>query len=430
MSSSPNNDSPQKSQPLKLQPVRGTHDWYGPSYRAPHHVMATAFRVAETFGYQPLATPIFEHAAVFTKSLGETTDIIGKEMYLFEDRSGDTLALRPEGTAGAVRAALTLGLFQSLPLKLIYAGPMFRYERPQRGRMRQFHQVGLECFGAANPTLDAEVIACGALVLKTLDLQGKIQLEINTLGDLDSRLQYRQILKDYLTRYKDSLSEDSQLRLEKNPLRILDSKEAKDQEIIQSAPLLWGHLPPSALAYFETLLENLEKLGIPYVKNHKLVRGLDYYTHTAFEFTTQSLGAQGTVLGGGRYDGLVQQMGGPPTPGIGWALGVERLVELLPPLSPRPSPVAFFPISAAEEALSLSLAMTLREAGIPCETFLGGNLGKRLKKAHRNDWAVLLGEDEVKAGKVLVRDLKTGIQIDLEFSKLISFFTSYFTDKC
>ncbi|MGB1895311.1 MAG: histidine--tRNA ligase, partial [Candidatus Puniceispirillaceae bacterium] len=308
-----------------IQPVRGTSDLL-PAEKAKHnYVIEHAKQGAGQFGYADMSTPIFEFTDVFSRPLGASSDVVAKETYSFEDRGGTGLTLRPEGTAAAMRALISNGLTQSLPQRWFYAGPMFRYERPQKGRMRQFHQIGCELIGPASALADAEIIACGVHILKSLGVLEHTNLHLNTLGDTQSRDAYRSALVSYLERYRSALSEDSQRRLDSNPLRILDSKSEADKSILQEAPRLNACLTPAAQAHFETVKQALEAASITWVEDLFLVRGLDYYSHTAFEFITDQLGAQGTVLGGGRYDGLSQTLGGPLLPAVGFAAGIERL---------------------------------------------------------------------------------------------------------
>ncbi|MFA6022337.1 MAG: histidine--tRNA ligase, partial [Rhodospirillales bacterium] len=323
-----------------LQPVRGTHDLLPEDSRRHRFVEETAFSIAKRYGYGEIVTPIFEFTEVFSRTLGETSDVVTKEMYTFADRSGDSITLRPEGTAGVARAFISGGLTQSLPLKVMYRGPMFRHERPQKGRLRQFHQVGCELLGVEGPQADIEVISMAWRILQGLGLGDKVQLEINSLGDAESRAAYRSALIAYLEPMRLTLSEESQARLEKNPLRVLDSKDEEDKRVVAQAPVMSDCMTPAAKEFFDQVINGLTALGIPFVINPKLVRGLDYYCHTAFEFTTTALGAQGTVLAGGRYDGLIGQMGGPATPGIGWAAGVERLAMLVEDLPVLDRPVS------------------------------------------------------------------------------------------
>ncbi|MBM3560046.1 MAG: histidine--tRNA ligase, partial [Alphaproteobacteria bacterium] len=313
----------------RLQPVRGTRDLFGAEALSHLHVVETAREVARRFGYAPAATPVFEFTDVFAHTLGETSDIVTKEMYTFTDKGGDSLTLRPEGTAGVARAVISGGLASELPLKLFYAGPMFRHERPQKGRLRQFHQIGVELLGVPEPSGDIEVVALGAEVLERLGVRAATTLEINTLGDAESRGAYRDALVGYLSGHVVRLSADSRERLERNPLRILDSKDEGDRAVVAGAPSFADYLTPAARDFFAAVRDGLAALGIDHTVNPRLVRGLDYYCHTAFEFTTTALGAQGTVLAGGRYDGLIETMGGPATPGVGWAAGIERLAMLL-----------------------------------------------------------------------------------------------------
>ena len=289
----------------KLQNVRGTYDLYGAAKRKAKKVIETASKVAEKYGFEEIETPVFEFTEVFSRNLGDTTDIVTKEMYCFEDRGGESLTLRPEGTAGIVRSFISEGMQQNLPVKLYYAGPMFRYERPQKGRQRQFTQFGVEMLGVATPQADIEVIAMAYEFLENLGLAGAVTVEINSLGDAESRKAYREKLVDYLKQHYNELSEDSKNRLEKNPLRVLDSKEDCDKKIVENAPLYADSLNENSAAFFQEVLKGLDLLGIKYRVNNRLVRGLDYYAHTVFELTTDKLGAQGTVLGGGRYDGLI-----------------------------------------------------------------------------------------------------------------------------
>ncbi len=403
-----------------LQPVRGTHDLL-PSETARHRaVVEIARAVALRYGYREMATPIFENSEVFRRSLGDTSDVVTKEMYTFTDKGGEELTLRPEGTASVARAVVSNGLAQELPVKFFYAGPMFRYERPQKGRLRQFHQIGIELIGVAEPLADIEVIACGAVILAELGVLDRTVLEINTLGDPESRQAYRRVLVAYLGGHRDRLSEDSRARLERNPLRVLDSKDEGDRRIIAQAPLYSEYLTPAAREFFAAVTGGLDAIGIPYVVNPRLVRGLDYYGHTAFEFTAEELGAQKTVMGGGRYNGLIAEMGGPATPGIGWAAGIERIATLIAQPPPPPRPIAVVPIGAAAEREALILADRLRRNGFAVELGYSGNLSKRLKRANKLNAraAVILGENELAKGAATLRDLDTGAQEEAPLSSL------------
>ena len=403
-----------------LRPVRGTKDFLSEDSRKRRFVEDCAHDVAAGAGFAEIATPIFEFTHVFARTLGDTSDIVTKEMYTFQDRSGESLTLRPENTAGIVRAFLSNNLTQQLPLKVFYRGPMFRYERPQKGRLRQFHQIGVECLGAATPIADAEVIALAADVLASLGLKDGVTLEINTLGDAESRGAYRSVLVDYLSAHADALSADSRVRLQHNPLRILDSKDPGDRAVVADAPSLEDHLSPAARAFFADVLASLDALGLGYRVNRRLVRGLDYYCHTAFEFVTDALGAQGTVLAGGRYDELVGQMGGPPTPGTGWAAGVERLMMLAEGCPQPARPVAVLPHGATEAAAALGLARQLRQTGLTAEFNAAGGLGKRMKWANRINAraAVILGSDELARKVATVRDMDSGAQADVPVAEL------------
>ena len=376
-----------------LKPVRGTHDILPGDMHRHRHVEQTAREVARRYGYVEVSTPIFEFTDVFARTLGDTSDIVTKEMYTFEDKGGDSLTLRPEYTAGIARAFISNGLTQELPLKVFCRGPMFRYERPQKGRLRQFHQVDVELLGVAEPLGDVEVMALGADFLAALGVADKVTLELNTLGNGESRAAYRTKLVEYLEGHIDGLSEESRLRLHRNPLRILDSKDEGDRAIVAGAPLMSESLNAASRDYFDDLGAGLDAAGIAYRTNPRLVRGLDYYCHAAFEFTTEALGAQGTVLAGGRYDGLIAQMGGPPTPGTGWAAGVERLAMLIEePLSP-PRPIAIVPIGEAMGERAIAVSQRLRGAGFAADLGYSGNVGKRLKRANKIGAraAVLLG---------------------------------------
>lgn len=399
-----------------IRPVRGTHDLFGETIRRHRHVIDTGRTTAALYGYEEIATPIFEFTEVFKRSLGDTSDVVTKEMYTFEDRGGESLTLRPENTASVARAIISNGLLQSPPLKLLYAGPMFRYERPQKGRLRQFHQIGVELIGAPQPLADVEVIAIGAHILDRLGIADLVTLELNTLGDPESRQVYRQQLVSYLEGYRDRLSEDSRLRLERNPMRILDSKNEEDRRIVAEAPRLEDSLNQASRDFFAEVKARLDDLGIAYRLNPHLVRGLDYYTHTAFEFTTTALGAQGAVIAGGRYDGLVEEIGGPPTPGVGWAAGVERLALLATSEPSTARPVAIVPIGPAAEAEGRCIAAELRHAGIAVELAFTGKPGQRMKRADRANarFALSLGDAELESGMLKLRDLDSGAETTVE----------------
>ncbi len=404
----------------KLQPVRGTHDLLPDDARRHRFISQTGMTVAERYGFGEIATPIFEFTEVFKRTLGETSDVVSKEMYTFTDRGGDEITLRPENTAGVARAVISGGMSQNLPVKFFYSGPMFRYERPQKGRMRQFHQIGVELVGVAEPQADVEVIACGADILDALGVLDRTVLQINTLGDTASRAAYRSALVAYFQDHVDRLSEDSRRRLEVNPLRILDSKDEGDRRVVADAPKFDDHLNAESTDFFGAVTHGLDVLGIAWARNDHLVRGLDYYCHTAFEFVTDTLGAQGTVMAGGRYDGLVETMGGPSIPGVGWAAGIERLALMLahPPAASRP--IAIVPVGGEASDAALALAHRLRRAGHPVEQGYGGNLGKRMKRADRLGAraALILGGDELARGVVQLRDLDKGSQEEVSLEQI------------
>lgn len=406
----------------QLQPVRGTHDILPDDHARFRHVVETARHAAGLFGYRELATPVFEFTEVFARSMGETSDVVAKEMYSFTDKGGEGLTLRPEYTAGICRAFISNGLQQHVPFKAFAWGPMFRFERPQKGRQRQFHQIDVEVIGAAEPQADVEVIAVAAEILRRLGILDKCVLELNTLGDPDSRAAYRAALVAYFSGHVAQLSEDSRRRLEKNPLRILDSKDEGDRALVAGAPLITDYLTPAARDFFAGVTGGLAAAGVAFRHSPRLVRGLDYYTHTAFEFTTDMLGAQGTVLAGGRYDGLIEQLGGNPTPGIGWAGGIERLVLLSDPQPPPPDLVAIVPIGPAAEAAAVRLAAELRRADIAVELAYKGNAGKRFKRADRLGCraAVVIGDDELAKGVVMLRDLRSGSQGEVALAGLVA----------
>lgn len=403
-----------------FQPVRGTHDLLPDECRQYRFIVKEAMKVARYYGFEEILTPIFEFSGVFHR-LGETSDIVSKETYTFKDRGGEELTLRPEGTAGVVRAVISNGMAQNAPLKLSYAGPMFRYERPQKGRYRQFEQVGVELIGTANPAADVEVIAMAHHILKVLGVEHKAKLELNTLGDYDSREAYKKALLAYLNPLRSKLSPESQDRLERNPLRILDSKSEQDQELIKEAPAYSDYLSETSKIFFKNVCQGLETLEIPYKINARLVRGLDYYCHTTFEFIADTLGAQSAVIAGGRYDNLVKMMGGPHLPGVGWGAGVDRLALLEPVLPQVSAPVAIIPLGDEAEKVCFRVAQELRYKGIFVDIGYQGNLSKRLKRADKVNatHAIIIGEDEIKSQEALVRDFKTGAQEKVALAKLI-----------
>jgi len=405
----------------KVQSVRGTYDLYGAAKRKMKKVTEIGSSVVERYGFEEIETPIFEFTEVFARNLGDTSDIVTKEMYCFEDKGGDSLTLRPEGTAGVVRAFVSNGMQQNLPVKFYYHGPMFRYERPQKGRQRQFTQFGVELLGVETPQADIEVISMAYEFLQELGLSGQVTVEINSLGDEESRDAYRQKLVAYLQEHYDELSEDSKNRLQKNPLRILDSKEECDKIVVENAPLYSDSLNEYSQKFFADVLHGLDILGIKYRVNNRLVRGLDYYSHTVFELTTDKLGAQGTVLAGGRYNGLVAQMGGGDVAGIGWACGVERLSMLLDENVNTPRPIAVIPVGEDTENKAMEIAYKLRVAGFHVEQSYSGNMKKRMIKANKQNAvkAVIIGSDELADNTVTLKDLDSGEQKTVATEDLI-----------
>jgi histidyl-tRNA synthetase len=395
-----------------IQPIRGMNDILPDATPVWQWVEETARELFSAYGYGELRLPLVERVELFSRSIGEVTDIVEKEMYSFTDRNGDHLSLRPEATASCVRAAISNGLIHNQQQRLWYAGPMFRYERPQKGRYRQFHQLGAEALGFAGPDIDAELILMSARLWRALGLED-LQLEINSLGTADARAAYRELLVEYFEAHRDDLDADSLRRLGQNPLRILDSKNPDMQTLVAAAPAITDHLDAESAAHFAQLKASLEAAGVRYRVNPRLVRGLDYYSKTVFEWLTDRLGAQAAVCSGGRYDGLVEQLGGRPTPAIGWALGMERLVELVENNAPRPRPPHAYlvPVGEAAQAAALALAEQLRDAveGLRLVTHCGGgSLKAAMKKADKSgaELALILGDEELAAGEVLLKPLR------------------------
>jgi len=415
---------------VSLQPVRGTRDLLPDDTGRHRRVVECARRLAELYGYLEMATPVFEFTEVFRRTLGDTSDVVNKEMYTFADRGGEEITLRPEFTAGVARAFISGGLRQHAPLKFFSSGPVFRYERPQKGRQRQFHQINVEIIGVAGPQADIEIIELAAHILDELDVGRACTLQLNTLGDGDSRAAYRERLVDYFQARRQELSDDSRLRLARNPLRILDSKDEGDRRLIADAPRVSESLTAAAAEFFAEVREGLDALGIAYTLDERLVRGLDYYTHTTFEFTTESLGAQGTVIGGGRYDGLIEILGGPATPGIGFAGGIERLAMLCGDAPARPRPVAIIPVGAAARMPALRLTHRLRRAGYAADLGFAGNLSKRMTRANKLNagCALLLGDDELAREVVSLRDLDSGEQREVALAAIETALARYRPD--
>lgn len=411
---------------MKTQAVRGMQDIFYPDTDLFRFINQVTFEVVSLYGCREIVTPIMELTEVFSRTLGESSDIVHKEMYSFTDRGGDSITLRPEGTAGIARSFISEGLTQDLPLKFYYFGPMFRYERPQKGRYRQFHQLGVEMLGFDSFASDVECILLARDVLKRLGLLADVRLEMNTLGAPEDRAKYRESLQAYFMSRKNDLSEISQIRLETNPLRILDSKDKKDQEIVQEAPVLGDFLSPESRDFFTGVQNLLARSGVEFHLNSRLVRGLDYYSHTVFEFVTDRLGSQGAVLAGGRYDALIEQMGGPKTRAVGWASGVERLMLLLKETGLDQVLLKEFAkglpnlavISLDEQSLwhGCLVSEALRSFGFQTDTIFQGNFSKKLKKADRlgAQYVFIVGQSEVEKGLIAVKNLKSGLQKSLQ----------------
>ncbi|MDF2784979.1 MAG: hisS [Pantoea eucrina] len=403
-----------------IQAIRGMNDFLPADTAIWQRIEGTLKQVLASYGYSEIRLPIVEHTPLFSRAIGEVTDVVEKEMYTFEDRNGESLTLRPEGTAGCVRAGIEHGLLYNQEQRLWYVGPMFRYERPQKGRYRQFHQMGVEVFGLQGPDVDAELIMMTARWWKALGIADHVELELNSIGSLAARADYRSALVAFLEQHQDVLDDDCKRRMYTNPLRVLDSKNPEIQALLNDAPTLGEFLDEESRAHFTGLCALLDDAGIRYRINQRLVRGLDYYNRTVFEWVTSSLGSQGTVCGGGRYDGLVEQLGGRATPAVGFAMGLERLVLLVQAVNPEFEPtrvVDVYVIASGQgvQSAAMQLAETLRDANPALKlmtNFGGGNFKKQFARADK--WgariALVLGEDEVKAGQVVIKDLRTGDQ--------------------
>jgi histidyl-tRNA synthetase len=412
-----------------IQAIRGMNDCLPTQSPLWQKVETAVKHVVSAYGYSEVRMPIVEMTHLFSRAIGEVTDVVEKEMYTFEDRNGDSLSLRPEGTAGCVRSGIENGLLYNQEQRLWYMGPMFRHERPQKGRYRQFHQCGVEVFGLDGPDVDAELIMMTARLWRELGIDQHVRLELNSIGSLDARANYRNALVEFLSLHEDVLDDDSKRRMLTNPLRVLDTKNPEIQAILGDAPKLSEYLDQESVQHFSGLCELLKAAGIEYTVNERLVRGLDYYNRTVFEWITESLGSQGTVCGGGRYDGLVEQLGGKPTPAVGFAMGMERLVlmvETLGLLDVRRS-VDVYVVSAGEGTMvaAMALAERLREE-VPglrvMSHFGGGNFKKQFKRADKVGAAValVLGEDEVAGNSVVLKDLIGGEQETLAQSDVAS----------
>ena len=398
-----------------IKAIRGMNDILPEHTPYWQRLESTVSGLLASYGYGEIRLPIVEHTELFKRSIGEVTDIVEKEMYSFDDRNGESLTLRPEGTAGCVRAAIQQGLL-SVPQRMWYAGPMFRYERPQKGRQRQFHQIGVEAFGTATPDIDAELILLTARLWRLLGIDQHVTLELNSIGSSQARADYRAALVTWLSERREQLDEDSQRRLESNPLRILDSKNPDTQALLDNAPNLADFLDEESVADFARVRDLLDACGISYTVNRRLVRGLDYYNKTVFEWVTSELGAQGTVCAGGRYDGLVEQLGGKATPGIGFAMGVERLVLLIEAVgaqAPAPERADVYVVAVGDNAHRTALAAieALRTA-LPALKIVqhvgGGSFKSQLKKADKSGaaMALIIGEDEAAAGVAGLKPLR------------------------
>lgn len=411
-----------------IQAIRGMNDYLPEETALWQRIEGTLKQVLGSYGYSEIRLPIVEQTPLFKRAIGEVTDVVEKEMYTFEDRNGESLTLRPEGTAGCVRAGIEHGLLYNQEQRLWYIGPMFRYERPQKGRYRQFHQLGAEVFGLQGPDVDAELILLTARWWKALGIAENVKLELNSIGSLEARANYRDALVAFLEQHVEVLDEDCKRRMYSNPLRVLDSKNPEVQALLNDAPRLSEYLDEESRAHFAGLCELLAQAGIPYTVNERLVRGLDYYNRTVFEWVTTSLGAQGTVCAGGRYDGLVEQLGGRATPAVGFAMGLERLVLLVQAVNPEfkaPSAIDVYVISsgAGTQSAAMQLAEQVRDAAPQLKlmtNYGGGNFKKQITRADK--WgariALILGESEVAAQQVVVKDLRSGEQETLAQSEV------------
>ena len=395
-----------------VQPVRGTQSLLGEEADRQFRVIEAFDRVRRLFGFRRVEVPTIEPTAVFARTIGETTDVVSKEMYSFEDRGGESITLRPEFTAGICRAYLSEGWQQYAPLKIAGHGSAFRYERPQKGRFREFHQLDAEVIGAGEPQADVELLSFGYQLLRELGIADGVTLELNTLGDPQTREAWRAALIDYFQAHRGELSEDSVARLERNPLRILDSKDQRDRAVCVNAPTVDEHLTSEAAEFFGAVTAGVDAAGVPWKRSPRLVRGLDYYRHTAFEFVTDQLGAQGTIIAGGRYDGLVEALGGPHTPAVGWAAGIERLAMMIEaPPSESPS-VVVIPLGPRAEGEAQKVVAGLRREGIATDMAYRGNMKKRLGRANASGaaYALILGDDELDRGEAQLKHLASGEQ--------------------
>jgi histidyl-tRNA synthetase len=407
-----------------IQAIRGMNDYLPADTALWQRIEGVLKQTLASYGYSEIRLPLVEQTPLFKRAIGEVTDVVEKEMYTFDDRNGESLTLRPEGTAGCVRAGIEHGLLYNQEQRLWYMGPMFRYERPQKGRYRQFYQIGVEVFGLQGPDIDAELIMLNARWWKSLGISEHVRLELNSIGSLEARAHYRDALVAFLEQHKDVLDEDCKRRMYSNPMRVLDSKNPDVQQLLNDAPQLGDYLDDESREHFSGLCALLDDAGISYTVNQRLVRGLDYYNRTVIEWVTDSLGSQGTVCGGGRYDGLVEQLGGRATPAVGFAMGMERLVLLVQAVNPEFEPtsnVDVYVIASGQgvQSAAMQLAEKLRDEAPELRlmtNFGGGNFKKQFARADK--WgarvALVLGEDEVKAGQVVIKDLRRGEQQTLD----------------
>jgi histidyl-tRNA synthetase len=393
------------------QPIRGMQSLLGEDADRMAAVVAAFDRVRRLYGFKRVEVPVLEDTAVFARTIGETTDVVSKEMYSFTDRSGDPVTMRPEFTAGIARAYLSEGWQQYAPLKVATHGPAFRYERPQKGRFRQFHQLDAEVIGAAEPGADVEILALGDQLLKELGIDG-VTLQLNTLGDTETRERWRSALVEHFRGSAAKLSEESRDRLERNPLRILDSKDPADRPIADAAPAIDDYLTAEASDFFGHVTAGLDAAGVKWTRNPRLVRGLDYYRHTAFEFVTDRLGSQGAVIAGGRYDGLMESLGGPHTPAVGWAAGIERLGMMIDGPEPQRPSVVIVPLGERAELAAEGILAGLRREGVAADMAYRGNMKKRMSRANASGakYALIIGDDELDRGEAQLKDLATGEQ--------------------
>ncbi|WP_397323547.1 histidine--tRNA ligase [Pantoea agglomerans] len=407
-----------------IQAIRGMNDYLPADTALWQRIEGVLKQTLASYGYSEIRLPLVEQTPLFKRAIGEVTDVVEKEMYTFEDRNGESLTLRPEGTAGCVRAGIEHGLLYNQEQRLWYMGPMFRYERPQKGRYRQFYQIGVEVFGLQGPDIDAELIMLNARWWKALGISEHVRLELNSIGSLEARAHYRDALVAFLEQHKEVLDEDCKRRMYTNPMRVLDTKNPDIQQLLNDAPQLGDYLDDESREHFSGLCALLDDAGISYTVNQRLVRGLDYYNRTVIEWVTDSLGSQGTVCGGGRYDGLVEQLGGRATPAVGFAMGMERLVLLVQAVNPEFEPtsnvdVYFIASGQGVQSAAMQLAEKLRDEAPELRlmtNFGGGNFKKQFARADK--WgarvALVLGEDEVKAGQVVIKDLRRGEQQTLD----------------